>query len=81
MKRRLLIGLFTFGTIAGFGSGIASMAWWHGHHAHQRRAALEAHVADLCVGAARRAQADERAGHPPPERRRARRHWRRAGAR
>ena len=38
MKRRLLIGLFTFGTLFGFGSGFFSMARWHHHH-HQRRAA------------------------------------------
>lgn len=56
MKRKLLIGLFTFGTIFGFGSGIASMACWHGRHAEARRVAFERHVADVCVEAAQRAQ-------------------------
>ena len=77
MKRRFLIALFSFGTVAGFGSGIASMAWWHGHHAHQRRAAFEAHVADVCVDAALRAQDGE--GPPAYERHRPHRHaphWR-----
>ena len=44
MKRRILIALFSVGTVFGFGSGIASISFWHGHHAHQRRAAFEAHV-------------------------------------
>ncbi|MEM9075150.1 MAG: hypothetical protein AAGE52_42020 [Myxococcota bacterium] len=60
MKRKLLIGLFTFGTLAGFGSGIASVK----HH-HHRRAHFERHVAQLCVDAARRADArDTREGNP-----------------
>lgn len=61
MKRKLLIALFAFGTVAGFGSGIASMACWH-HRAHERRAAFERHVADVCVEAAYRARDAE----PPP---------------
>jgi hypothetical protein len=65
MRRKLLIGLLAFGTVAGFGSGFFSMA--HGgcrnHHA-QRRAAFERHVADVCVEAAQRAdrRADRRDG-------------------
>ncbi|MGE0789203.1 MAG: hypothetical protein AB7S26_26250 [Sandaracinaceae bacterium] len=55
MKRRLLIALFALGTVAGFGSGISSMACWH-HRAEQRRAAFEQHVADVCVEAAQRAR-------------------------
>lgn len=62
MKRKLLIALFAFGTVAGFGSGIASMACWHDRH-HERRAAFERHVADVCVEAAYRARDAER---PPP---------------
>ena len=65
MKRKLLIALFGFGTVAGFGSGIASMACWH-HRAHERRAAFEQHVADVCVEAAYRAREAERPPPPPP---------------
>lgn len=66
MKRKLLIALLSFGTVAGFGSGIASMVCWHSH-AHGRRAAFERHVADLCVEAALRAR-DGRCpvDRPPP---------------
>jgi len=65
MKRKLLIALFAFGTVAGFGSGIASMACWHGR-AHARRAAFERHVAEVCLEAAR---SDDRAyDRPPPDR-------------
>jgi hypothetical protein len=74
MKRKLLIALFAFGTVAGFGSGIASVARCHGHHHHQRRAAFERHVADICVDAALRARGagEGRCGadHPPPRRHR-----------
>jgi len=62
MKRKLLIALFAFGTVAGFGSGIASMACWHGR-AHARRAAFERHVAEVCLEAAR---SDDRAYDRPP---------------
>jgi hypothetical protein len=48
MKRRILIIVLGLGTIAGFGSGIASAV--HHHRAH--RAAFERHVADLCTDAA-----------------------------
>jgi hypothetical protein len=65
MKRKLLIALFAFGTVAGFGSGIASMACWH-HRAHERRAAFERHVAAVCVEAAQNARADDRAYDRPP---------------
>lgn len=57
MKRKLLITLFAFGTVAGFGSGFASLACHH-ERAHTRRAAFERHVADLCVQAADRARAE-----------------------
>jgi hypothetical protein len=49
MKRRLLIALLAFGTIGGYGAGFASM----GCHARARRAAMERHVARVCVDAAR----------------------------
>lgn len=69
MKRKLLIALFAFGTVAGFGSGIASMACWHGR-AHARRAAFERHVAEVCLEAAqgRADQAYDRPTPPPPDR-------------
>jgi hypothetical protein len=47
--RKILIVLFSIGTVAGFGSEIAG---WH-HCANHRRAAFEQHVADVCVNAAR----------------------------
>lgn len=50
MARRFLIALFALGTIAGYGSGIASLSC----RAHNRRAAYERHVARLCADAARR---------------------------
>lgn len=65
MKRKLLIALFAFGTIGGFGSGIASLAHCH-HHAAERRAAFERHVADVCVRAAERARHGEPAERMPP---------------
>jgi len=74
MKRKLLIALLAFGTVAGFGSGIASLACGH-HRAHARRAAFERHVAELCVDAARRADerpAERPIDRPPP---RHRHHW------
>ena len=68
MKRRFLIALFSFGTIFGFGSGIASMAMHTGHHHAHRRAAFERHVADVCVDAAERARDRDRPRYeePPP---------------
>ncbi len=66
MKRKLLIALLAFGTVGGFGSGIASMACFH-HHAAERRAAFERHVADVCVEAAHRAQDGQApVDRPPP---------------
>ncbi len=49
MKRRLLIALLALGTVGGYGSAFAGMSC----HAHARRAAMERHVARLCVDAAR----------------------------
>ncbi len=50
MKRKILIGLLAFGTVAGYGSAICSARW----HRWQRQQAFERHVADVCVDAARR---------------------------
>ncbi len=47
--RRLLIALFAFGTLAGYGSAIAGASC----RAHARQAAFEHHVARLCADAAR----------------------------
>ncbi len=65
-KRKLLIALLAFGTIAGFGHGFASMSHWH-HHQRARRAAFEQHVAAVCVDAARRVdRAEAPYDRPPP---------------
>ncbi len=78
MKRKLLIVLLGVGTILGFSTGFASMSHhWH-HRAEQRRAAWEAHVAEVCVGAARRAERPP-SDHPdwdepPPDHHRRHRH-------
>ncbi|UJR84799.1 hypothetical protein [Sandaracinus amylolyticus] len=57
--RKLLIGLLAFGTVAGYASGFASLAHCaRGHEA--RRAAFEAHVAEVCTRAAHRVHEGER---------------------
>jgi len=48
--RRVLIALFTLGTLGGYGSAIATSSC----HARERRAAWERHVAQICADAARR---------------------------
>jgi hypothetical protein len=48
MRRPILIALLAFGTIGGYAAGFASL----GCHHHERRAAFERHVADVCVEAA-----------------------------
>lgn len=58
--RKLLIGLLAFGTVAGYASGFASFAHCARHHHEARRAAFEAHVADVCTQAALRAREGER---------------------
>lgn len=50
IKRFLLIGLFGFGTVAGFAHGFAHL----GHCHAARRAAWEDHVADVCTASAER---------------------------
>ena len=74
MKRKVLIGLFSFGTVFGFGSGVASMACMHGRHHEARRAQFEQHVADVGVDAALRANDDYEEAPPPPPRRHRRHH-------
>ncbi len=48
MIRRIAIVLLAFGTVAGYGSGFASLR----HRHHERRAVIERHVARVCVDAA-----------------------------
>jgi hypothetical protein len=60
MKRKALIAFFALGTLGGFSSGIFHMA--HAcHHRHDRRAAFERHVAQVCVDAAAGSRAKDRA--------------------
>lgn len=53
MKRKLIMGLLALGTVGGFAGGFASM----GCHARNRHEAFERKVADVCVRAARDADA------------------------
>lgn len=53
MKRKLAIVLLALGTIGGFASGFRSMRC----HAQWRRESFENHVAQVCVEAARKANA------------------------
>lgn len=65
VKRGLLIGLLSLGTIGGFASGIHSMR----HHCQARREQFENHVADVCVRAAKAAEAEhatEKSTDPKP---------------
>jgi hypothetical protein len=58
IKRGALIALFSFGAIAGFGHGIASVACHAGSCHQSRRAAFEDHVAEVCTRAAERVEAE-----------------------
>ncbi len=49
MRRRILIALFAFGTIAGYGSALRGASC----RAHARRAAWERHVAHVCAEASK----------------------------
>lgn len=60
LKRRIIMGLLALGTVGGFAAGFASM----GCRAHARREAWERHVADVCVGAAKRHEAKQADGEP-----------------
>ena len=78
MKRRILIGLLGLGTVFGFSTGFASVSHsWH-HRAERRQAHFEAHIAEVCVDAARRGERVDRDGErwdePEP---RPRHRWRR----
>lgn len=59
MKRKVLIVLFSIGTIGGFASGFAGLA----RHHCSRRASFEQHVARACADAARAHSSDA-----PPDR-------------
>lgn len=63
MKRKLLIAALAFGTVAGFGSGFASLARGGCRSHHDRRAAFERRVADVCLEAAERRDGREHRGH------------------
>jgi hypothetical protein len=54
IKRAFLITFFSLGTIGGFASGFAHLGAHCASH-HQRRAAFEDHVANVCTRAAQRA--------------------------
>ena len=51
MRRRALILLLGFGTVAGFAAGFAHLH----HHGCSRHAGFERHVASVCADAALRA--------------------------
>ncbi len=53
MKRKIIIALLALGTVGGFAAGFAHL----GCRAHARHEAMERHIAQLCVDAARNAQA------------------------
>ena len=54
IKRVFLIGLFSLGTIAGFGHGIAHLGSCASSCHADRRAAFEDRVADVCTRSAER---------------------------
>ena len=54
IKRGALIALFSFGAIAGFHHGMATVGSCH----QSRRAAFEDHVAEVCTRAAQRVQSE-----------------------
>lgn len=61
-KRRLLIGLLAFGTVAGYASGIASFGW-HARACHDRRREhFEQHVSDVCTRSAHRVWQEHQGG-------------------
>jgi hypothetical protein len=60
MGRRLLIVFLAIGAVLGFAAGIRGVHHHGGHWSHwHHREELEAHVADVCLAAARRATAVE----------------------
>lgn len=61
IRRKLLIILLTIGTVAGFGFGFRSLV----HHRRGHRAALEQHVAKVCIEAARKSCPTAPAVAPP----------------
>lgn len=61
IRRKLLIGLLTVGTVGGYAAGFASLGWHARGCAAQRRQRFEDRVAETCVRAARRVLEAERA--------------------
>jgi len=61
VKRRIVMAILAAGAIGGYAMGI------HGacHRHHDRRAAFERHVAEVCVDAARRS--DQKGAGPRQE--------------
>lgn len=51
MKRKLMMGILALGVVGGYGWGFATLGC-HRHHAQERRASFERHVAQICVDAA-----------------------------
>jgi len=54
MKRKIIIGLLSVGTVLGFGSGFASIHW-HRHHKQE----VARHLSRVCVDAAMAAREGE----------------------
>ena len=52
VRRPFLMALLAVGTVVGYGAGFASLHCRHSCH----RQSFEQHIADVCVGAAKRAQ-------------------------
>lgn len=57
MRRQITLALLALGTVVGYASGFASLRC----RAEAHRAAVERHVASLCVNAARDADRPDRA--------------------
>lgn len=55
LRHRLLVAALAIGTVVGFVGGAKSLHRRHHHH----QQSFEAHVADVCVRAAREVQSEE----------------------
>lgn len=55
-KRKIIMGLLALGTVGGFAAGFKSMSC----HAKNRRQHWEERAAEVCVKAAKKAEAEER---------------------
>lgn len=60
MARKILAGILGMGAVLGFASGLYWLRhpWHAGHGPGARRAAFEAHVAEVCTRAAERVLRD-----------------------